>query len=862
VQRLSGLSRRYMCQRKGRTALTGVGICLGVAALFTTLIVIASIEHGLARVHVASVGMDVVGTPVGGAGSTVPDSAADTLARTEGVDAVLRALSFGTEMTLPLDGGDTFWGSAQLFGVDPTEAARFYPMTTRDGRVFADDADEAVLSHRYAANMDLGIGDELLISRPDGDEVLLRITGIMDDRDLALRNDGELILTSLATARRLSDQPDALSFVALRLDEGVDVDAWMAAHDEVEPQVRLRGADASVTALGDALDNVGAVYTVYTALVLFVAVFLVFLTLSMAVTERQPTLGILRAIGADRADLFRLVLVEALVLGVVATIAGLALGVGLAAVFLHVGVASSNAVRLPDTGVLVTGRAVVLAFGLGTGATVVGACLPALRAARLAPLDAVREPAGQATADRALVRRGGLAGVAVLGAGLTLAPRVEESALGTGAAMVLMLGGAVLVVPAVLPWLARRLGVVGAWRPARMARVSVPHLARERTRAAYTLGLAMVVLAMTSAMGAVVTSVERTGDRQFAAQYSAGLDFHAYLGLSDSVLADLRGIPGVAAVATAGWGRTEVRLGDADGAEGRGTSTEILAIDPATWFDVSSFVWAAGDDASVARRLAEGGAVIVPEYVAQQVDGRVGDPVELDTRTGWRRFEIAGIYTTVGSTRSGDLTAAVVMNQTDGAEALGITRATQANVRVADGATSYDVLRAINDIGARPGHEALLINSYIYNDDYWRTFYQDELDDFRAILRSIILPAALISALGLANTLAVAMLERRREIGVLRAVGLDRRQARAMALVEASLQVGIAALLALPLGYALSRPAVAAAGAGIGTVFDYAYPWRWLIWIAALAFALALIASIAPALRAARTNVSAALRFE
>jgi len=83
-----------------------------------------------------------------------------------------------------------------------------------------------------------------------------------------------------------------------------------------------------------------------------------------------------------------------------------------------------------------------------------------------------------------------------------------------------------------------------------------------------------------------------------------------------------------------------------------------------------------------------------------------------------------------------------------------------------------------------------------------------------------------------------------------------------MALVEASLQVGIAALLALPLGYALSRPAVAAAGAGIGTVFDYAYPWRWLIWIAALAFALALIASIAPALRAARTNVSAALRFE
>jgi putative ABC transport system permease protein len=203
----------------------------------------------------------------------------------------------------------------------------------------------------------------------------------------------------------------------------------------------------------------------------------------------------------------------------------------------------------------------------------------------------------------------------------------------------------------------------------------------------------------------------------------------------------------------------------------------------------------------------------------------------------------------------------VVVSQADGVTALGLVSTGEVKVRVADDAALADVFAAVNDLGDRP-EDLLYASAWVTTRDFWQGFYRDELDGFRAVLQAIILPAALLSALGLANTLAVAMLERRREIGVLRALGLDRRQIRTMALVEASIQVGIAALLALPLGFALSRPAVATAGAGIGTVFDYAYPWRWLVWVAALAFGLAVTASIAPALRAARTDVSSALRFE
>jgi putative ABC transport system permease protein len=854
MQRLSGLSRRYMRQRWGRTALTGLGIALGVAVLFTTLVVIASIEHGLDRLRVASDGMDVVASPVGGARSTVPDDAADTLARTDGVDAVLRALSPRIEMSIPYEDGSLFQTSGRMFGVNPAEAERFYPMAPREGRLFADGADEVVVSHRYATDMQIGVGDDLVVRRADSDEVPLRITGIMDDRDLARRNDGSLILTSLATARRITDEPDAVSFVALRLDEGVDPERWLADHGDVEPRLDLNGPDALDLPVAEALDDMGAAFMVFAALVLFVAVFLVFLTLSMAVAERQPILGVLRALGADRADVFRLVLVEALALGAVATVVGLGLGAALAPVFLRAG-GTSDALRLPDTPVVFTGHAVALAAALGIGATLLGAWLPARRAARLSPVAAVREPVGGASLDRRQALRSGLVGVLVFATGLVLAPRVEESAVGTGAVLFLLLGGAVLVVPAVLPRLARRLGAIGAWGPARTAGVVVPHLVRERTRAAHTLGLAMAVLAMTTAMGAIVTSTERTGDHQFAAQYSAGLDVRSDLGLSDEVATRLAAVPGVAAVATARWGHTELRLGD-DRAP-----AQILAVDPATWFDVSTFAWADGDDGSVAARLARGGAVVVPEYVARRTDAGVGDTVLLDTRTGWEPFEIAGTYSTVGSSRSGDPTAAVVMSQDDGATALGLLTTTEVKVRVADDATLDDVFTAVNDLGDMP-EDPLYASSWVFTRDFWRGFYRDELDGFRAVLQAIILPAALLSALGLANTLAVAMLERRREIGVLRALGLDRRQTRIMALVEASIQVGIAALLALPLGFALSRPAVATAAAGVGTVFEYAYPWRWLVWVAALAFGLAVTASIAPALRAARTDVSAALRFE
>jgi putative ABC transport system permease protein len=860
VQRLSGLSRRYVRRRWGRTALTGAGVGLGVAVLFTTLVVIASIDRGLDRLRVVSDGMDVVGSPVGGARSLVPDAAVDTLARTEDVDAVLRALSSRVQMSIYDDDTDSgFWTPGEIFGVDLAEVERFYPMTPREGRVFADGADEVVVSHRYATNMGLDAGDELVVHQPNGDEVALRITGIMDDRDLARRNDGDLLLTSLATARRLVDHPDGVSFVALRLDDGIDVDAWLAANDDVEPRFRLLGPDVLDSPLDDALANIGPGFTVYAALVLFVAVFLVFLTLSMAIAERQPTLGVLRILGASRADLFRLVVTEALVTGVLATAAGLALGVGFAAAVLELGVTDSDALGFPDAGLRVTGRAVVLASALGIGATLLGAYLPARRAARMAPLDAVREGPGPGPVDGTGSRRGGLVGAGLVGIGLALASRVEESAFGTGAVLFLLLGGAVLIVPVVLPRMAQWLGVVGAWPPARTARVAVPHLVRERARSAYTLGLAMAVLAMTGAMGAVVTSVEHTGDRQFAAQFSAGLALHSEVGVSDEVVDDLAGVPGVAAVATARWGRTEVRLDDSG--DGPGTPTPVMAVDPDTWFDVSSFVWVAGDDDAVARRLAEGGAVVVPEYVARQVGARVRGTVVLDTRTGWRRFEIAGTYSTVGSTRSGDPTAAVVMSQADSSTALGLTRTTQVSVRLADGADTDDLSTIVRHLQEGPGI-GVLGTGYVSTAAGWRGFYEDELDDFQAILRSIILPAALLSALGLANTLAVAMLERRREIGVLRAIGLDRRQASVMALIEASVQVGIAALLAVPLGFALSRPVVAMAGASIGTVFDYAYPWRWLAWVALLAFGLAVVASIPPAVRAARTDVGAAVRFE
>jgi putative ABC transport system permease protein len=846
VQRLSGLSRRYLRERRGRTLLAGTGIVLGVAVLFSALVTIESYNQGMTDLGFESPGMDVTVFPTLANDGYLDDATVEGLRSLDGVDDLFRVHQVVVNFAHPRD-PDTVDSDVSVWGIDVAEFDRFaefeslYDLQPTSGRVFADDADEVMLSERYADHLGVAAGDRLTVTNLAGGPHPLLVAGVLPDDSFARRNDGTMLLTSLSTARRLNGRPGTVTFVALHLARGTDPDVWAAAHRDLD--------GVSVVAPGEfiqdrksQLTDLGSLYMLFGALVLFVAGFLIFLTLSMAVTERQATLGVLRALGTSRRQLARLVLMEALVLGVLATAVGLALGDGIAYVNLHYQPFGQPPYAVH--GVPVTAAALALAVGVGVGVSALAALVPARRAARLAPMDAIREPAELAGGSR----RAWTVGLILLPIGWLVAASAPDDEVRTGVGLLLALGGAMLVVPAVLPWLCRRLAGLASMGPTRMAYVVVPHLGRERTRSAYTLGLAMVVMAMAIAMGATTASAMHTGEIQIAAQVQDTVGvFSGYL--DEHLVRQVAAVDGIEAATPVWWSSTTV---DADESPER----RVVVVDPATHFAVSSFAWTEGSDESVARRLARSGQAAIPERLAESLDLSVDDTITMDTAEGPRPFVVAGVYVSVTPDSRRDAWGGVIVARQDGERFFATDwPAGGIYARLAPGADPDVVAGRVKEL---EGSTTFVVAT----PDQMRSTFDATMDQMRNLITSLLVPAAIISALGLANTLAVAVLERRREIGVLRAVGLSRGQARAMALLEATVLVGVAAVLAVPLGWALSRPVVAVAAQSIGIVVRYAFPWSWLWFAAVTALVLALIAAIAPARRAARVDVSAALRFE
>ena len=842
MRSLSTLAYRGLVARRARYLLTAAGTMLGVAALFGVLVTAGVTSRALSdTVHGWAGRADVVIGPIGSYDSVLPVGVDTRVARLPGVERTTSTLGIRSLLQRGLapkaDGMPPDLSQDQIVflqGVDLPSYAPLHPFTLVDGRQFHPGGREMVVTRSLAGRMHLRVGQMVAMATPTG-AVQMAIAGVIGDTGAGQADNGGVAYTSLPTARAMYGRADAYNGVDVVLTKGTTPRAWIDQHRAaLGDRVAMQPASQIAGGFRTFVAAVNAALGLISVIALFVGAFLIFLTFSLAVAERTRLYGTLRALGAVPRQVRRVVVVEAAQLGLVSSLAGIVLGYGLAAAGVGL-VGSLLRVNLPPLG-FPAGAAVVSVL-IGTVVSVTAAWVPARRAAAASPVAAMRE--GQAADER---RRRIWPRAVVLTVGMAcIFSRAPTGVRSLGAILVLL--GAVLLVPFLLSPLARMLGPLTRRLTRGVGDIAVMHLVKERSRSAYTLALIMVVLAMILAVGASNLAMNHTLDQVLTRQAGSDMQVAAPGAFDPGVADQLAAVKGVDRLSPVRFGQTDVL----DGA--RSTNTFLTVIDPASYFRVANFDWVQGDTASAGSALSAGHAVLLPDATASGMGVRRGQRITLRTNLGVERFTVAGTYAQLGNGFG-------VIASTADLSLFGSGRPNAFLVSVKAGAAPDTVRKAIIDrIGA---HQPLLVQTAAM----LRAQAHSQLRGFFSLAYAMLVLAGATGMLGLANTLVFSVLLRTREIGMLRSSGAVRSQIRGMVLVEAATLALVAFVLAIPLGSLLAAGLIAGQRATFGFTVHFTFPWRLVIPVGLIALMIAAVASLLPARRAGRIEVVSALRFD
>ncbi|WP_426310817.1 ABC transporter permease [Cellulosimicrobium sp. E-16] len=793
---------------------------------------------------------------------------ADLAADVEAVDGVARAVPdvSGPVVLVAADGTAvvTTGPPSTAFSIDPEDPS----LTLLDGAWPA--AGEIVLEQSAAETAGLTTGDETTVVL-GGEPTPVTVSGVFGIEAAAA---GAVLVGIDSETAREAYAPDGmvpqLSVWSSQTSGDVDEDALAERVGDVLPDgaEAVTGEQARAEASEAVEEVLGFVETfllVFAAIALFVGAFIIANTFAMSVRERLRELALLRALGASPGQVFTSVLVQALVVGLVGGGLGVLAGAGLVRV-IRWGLALAG---MEFSGRVPLGAPqVVAAVGLGAVVSVLAAVLPARRAAAIPPVQAMRDDVApdRGTGVRAV---GGIVLVA-LGAGvLWLAAFLGSSVADapTGWAWVddlsprLLLGvGAGLVLVGVLvgsPAVARGVLTVLAWplvvalRP--LGRLARGNVTRNPRRTASTAGALLIGMALVSVTGVIAASTQASVRSIVENEVRADLVVDsATLVVPEGAVEAVTATPGAAVVDTVRLGLAPVATVSASGGgssgsddgsgggEARGTDVAGL---PAGFFDTALDPLALAGDPTATL---EAGDVVVHRRTARERGWEVGDTLRLGEGA-------AAVEARVGAVIDSQLVGTGILVRDDVFDA--VVPAAQASVRIvyvsaAEGATPAEVeeLRAALTTAVEP----FLVVTVLDREDTASAF-ADQVNQVLVILYALLALSIVIALLGIVNTLALSIIERTREIGLLRAVGLGRLQLAGVIAIESVLTAVYGTVLgvATGIGIGAALPGVLA-DEGLSTL---AVPWGQVLAILGVAVVIGLVASVWPAIRAARLPV-------
>ncbi|MER6363452.1 FtsX-like permease family protein [Kitasatospora sp. NPDC001527] len=846
---------RNVLAHKGRLLMTALAVMLGTAFVAGTMVFSDTFGKAMRENNSKSysdVSVQVIDTAAGATATardksdkspvTLTDATVQQLAALPG-SASARGVVSGFTGVADKKGtliGQPWTARGANFAPGPDGKDARYPMAEGQG---PKNGKEIALDRKTADKGGYKVGDTVRVGS-NGPVLEAKLTGIFTTDDPVANSGGTLTLFDRATAQQLLLEPGRYSSVVLAAKPGTSQDALLSEVNQKlkpEQQIEVR-TGAELKAEDERLierssESIRTMLLAFAAISLFVGIFIIANTFTMLVAQRTKELALLRAIGASRKQVTRSVLVEALAIGTLSAAAGLVAGLGVGA-----GMQSLIATMddgMPTASLVVKPMTVAVTLIVGILVTVLSALLPAVRAARIAPVAAMSS-GDQPTSQKSLVVRNAIgsllaaAGIALVAFGASKGNSDGRMPIAVGALL------AVLGVFVLLPLLSRPvIALVGPvlgrlfGTPGKLARQNAVRNPRRTaaTAAALTIGLTLV-----SGLTVIGASVADTLDRTVTSSMKADYLVSAANGmsLSDKVPAEVAKAPGVAAsspLTTVYW-------------ELNGSGRQITGLNGESLDKLVSVTMKSGSMAAAAQ-----GKLLVDEDVAKKLGIGTGSTVDVtfgnDTKGS---LTVGGVY------EKGGLLGGALLANSEIVKHEPQPYLNNVLVKGTDG-ESDALKKALKDAtGANPVIEV--------------KSRQDVRDDFSQtitfalnLMYGLLAMSVIVAILGVINTLAMSVFERKREIGMLRAIGLDRsgikRMVRLESVVISVFGAGIGILLGCFMAWAINGT-LKSSLQGMATVV----PFGQLLLFLALAGLVGLVAAFWPARRASKLDILASIKTD
>jgi putative ABC transport system permease protein len=835
---------RSMVAHKLRLLLTTASIAIGVALLAGTLIL----------TNTAGIAFDMLFGKIGSGTDVVVRSEAP-YTQTEGVGTNRGPISAEVlDQIRVVDGVRVAEGSVQGYAL----------LTDTQGRAITTNGGAPTNGYSMPADEKLRGAVELLSGHAPtgGHEVVIDATSA-EEHDIALGSTIKILfqgpteeftvvgtvgygdgITDLGgttsayfdteTAQQVLGTPGLFDQIDVRAEEGVS---------QAELAKRLSGVLPAGTeaVTGDAVAEenaeatkenfriVGILFGIFAGIALFVGSFIIWNTFTMTVTQRSREIALLRAIGARRRQVLGSLLLEALLLGLLASAAGFGLGIGVAKGLKWL--MDTLGLAMPFTSLQIEASQLLICLAVGVGVTVASAMVPARRATKVLPIEALRESApGAETASkrRAVV---GLAVIAAGAAGLLDALYADGGMKVFGLGLVAAMVGVIIALPFAVRPLAAAIATPLRLRglPGELAKQNAT---RNPKRTSATAAALMIGLTLVVSMGVFASSLKASFSDVLADQIDADLyvvtSSAQAPGYSPSVLDAVRGADGVDEVSANGWG--EARF--------EGAESGYSAIDPTNAEEILNLNVSQG---SLAELGTDG--VMVSEDAAAKHGWSLGSPVAAEfAESGKQVLQVSAIYEGKGWI-SDDFVVSRAAQET----LAGPQLVTGAFVTITAGADRAEVQDAI--AAALADHpDAKVLDRTGFEKE--ASGFIDTLLTFMTVMLAL---AVMIALLGIVNTLALSVFERTRELGLLRAVGMTRGQVRAMVRWESAVisLIGAVSGAALGIGIGLAMSQILK-DEGIKSI---SIPVLQIATYVVLAAAAGVLAAVGPARAAAKVDV-------
>jgi len=845
---------RGLFGRKLRTILTAVAIILGVAMVSGTFVLTDSIDKAFNSIFTDSrKGSDAVITGKAATstnnGSTAPTISQSLLGRVQALPDVLAAegnvASDGTHL-IDKNGKAIVFGGAPNLGFSvPHGASRFNPLTLVDGAW--PHGRQVVIDKGTAKKKHLVVGDTIGV-QAQGPVVRLRISGIVKFGTVGSIGGATLAGFDLPTAQSLFDKPNSLDEIDIAAKPNVsdqqllkEVRAILPANAQARTAAQQAAEDAKDT--NSFISFLRGFLLAFGGIALFVGSFVIANSLSITIAQRTREFATYRTMGATRRQVLRAIVVEALVIGTAASVVGLFLGLGIAKGLFKL--FDAVGFTLPNSGIIFATRTVIVSMIVGVIVTLIASLRPAIRATRVPPIAAVREGSTLPPSRFARFRVVGSAIVTAAGFAALLFGLFGNH-LGTKGVLIWMgvgtlaifVGVSMLSVRFIRPlawalgWPATRLGGTAGWLARDNARRNPQRTAS--TAAALMIGLALVTLVsllaagITASFRGAVNKIWTNADYAITAQNN----FDPIPVAAANAVAK---VPGVEAVAN-------VRTGDA---RAFGKNFFATAVNPpgGTIFQLD---WKEGSQA-VFSHLGADGAFIDDGY-AKKHDLSIGSPIDMTFSSGARKtFFVRGVF---NPPTGGSPFGTVTVSQSAWDKLNANPENLYSFIRMTGGDTPQNAAKLDRALKRFPDAKEATRKKFIDNQI-------SGLNSILNIFYVLLALSVIVSLFGIVNTLVLTVFERTREIGMLRAIGMTRRQVRRMIRHESIITALIGGVLGIVLGIVLGGMLIARVD-----FIVFSLPVVSLIVLAIATILVGILAAIFPARRAARLNVLEALQYE